>query len=315
MQAVRFPHPGDPSVLRLEEVPDPAPPRGDRLLVRVAASSVNGTDLGIRGRGAPPVFGRVAGLGFDVVGEVEACGPAVTAFAPGDRIAALLPHSGGGQAERVVVSQGRAARVPDGVTTTDAAAVPLAGLTALQALYRIAGLRGRPGARVLVYGASGGIGSFAVQLARLAGAAEVVGTASPGKREHVLGLGADEVLGHDEALATGRPYDVVLDTPGRLAADAARPVLAADGVLVTTRVVSVATGRALVGSRLRRSGPRFAFVATAARTGDLAYLLELVRTGRLRVPVDRVLPLAEIAAAHRRAEGSDVRGKVVVTVP
>jgi NADPH:quinone reductase-like Zn-dependent oxidoreductase len=323
VRAVRFPRSGDPSVLRVEDVPEPAPPTGDRILVRVAASSVNGTDLGIRSSGAPAVFGRNVGLGFDVVGEVLACGPNVTAFDPGDRIAALLPHSGGGQAERVVLRQGRAARVPESVSTTDAAAVPLAGLTALQALYGKAGLRGRPGARVLVHGASGGIGSFAVQLALLAGA-HVTGTASPAKQDHVRSLGAHVVLGHDEALRPGERFDVVLDTPGRLEPAAARPVLADDGVLVTTRVVSAAGVRALAADALaagarsagvrQRTGPRFTFVATSARSADLAHLLELVRTGRLRVPVDRVLPMAEIADAHRRAEGREVLGKVVVSV-
>jgi NADPH:quinone reductase-like Zn-dependent oxidoreductase len=313
VRAVRFSGTGGPSVLRVEDVPDPGAPTGDRILVRVAASSINGTDLGIRGHGAPPVFGRVTGLGFDVVGEVEACGPEVTAFAPGDRVAALVGHSGGGQAERILLRQKRAARVPDGVSTTDAAAVPLAGLSALQALFGRAGLRGRPGARVLVHGASGGIGSFAVQLARTAGA-HVTGTASPAKQDHVRELGADEVLGHDEALTAGHRYDVVFDTPGRLDFAAARPVLAGDGVLVTTRVISASNVRALALGVVRRRGPRFAFVATAARSADLAHLLELVRAGVLRVPVDRVLPMAEIVEAHRYAEGREVRGKVVVTI-
>jgi NADPH:quinone reductase-like Zn-dependent oxidoreductase len=104
----------------------------------------------------------------------------------------------------------------------------------------------------------------------------------------------------------------VFDTPGRVDFAAARPVLAGDGVFVTTRVVSAANARALVAGALRRRGPRSAFVATAARSADLAHLLELVRTERLRVPVDRVLPLAEIAQAHRAAEGPHARGKVVV---
>jgi NADPH:quinone reductase-like Zn-dependent oxidoreductase len=313
MRAVRFPRPGDPSVLRVEEVPDLAPPDGDRILVRVAASSVNGTDLAIRRHGAPLVFSRGVGLGFDVAGEVLACGPRVTAFEVGDRVAALLSHTGGGQAERVVLRQGRAARVPDGVDLLVAAAVPLAGLTALQALHGKAALRGRRGARVLVHGASGGIGGFAVQLALLAGA-HVTGTASPGKQDHVRVLGAHEVLGHGEALASGAQYDVVFDTPGLLDPAAARAVLGDDGVFVTTRVVSAATARALAVGVVRRGGPRFAFVATSGRSADLAHLLMLVRAGRLRVPVDRVVPMADIAEAHRRAEDSDARGKVVISV-
>lgn len=300
-------------MLRVVDVAEPAPPRRDQVLVRVVASSVNGTDLGIRSEGAPAVFGRVHGPGFDLAGEVLACGPQVAAFDVGDRIAALLPHSGGGQAERVVVRQHRAARLPGGIDPTTAAAVPLAGLTALQGLYGRAGLRGRrPGARVLVHGASGGIGAFAVQLARLAGA-QVTGTASPGKQAFVREMGAHEVLGHDEALASGR-YDVVLDTPGRLEPADVRPVLADDGVVVTTRVASRTALRAVAAGALRRSGPRSLFVATAARPADLAHLLALVASGDLRVPVDRVVPLPDVVEAHRHAESPDVRGKVVVRV-
>jgi NADPH:quinone reductase-like Zn-dependent oxidoreductase len=128
VRAVVFDRPGDPSALRVADVPDPGPPTADRILVRVAASSVNGTDLGLR-RGAPgaAVFGRRIRLGFDVVGEVVACGPTVTAFAPGDRVAALLPPSGGGCAQLVTLRQRRAALVPPEVTTVEAAALPLAG--------------------------------------------------------------------------------------------------------------------------------------------------------------------------------------------
>ena len=319
MLAVRFDRPGDAAVLRVDDVAEPGPPTGDRMVVRVAASSVNGTDLGLR-RGAPgaAVFLRRIGLGFDVVGEVERCGPAVTAFAPGDRVAALLPHSGGGQAERVVVRQGRAARVPAEVSTTEAAGLPLAGLTALQALYGRAGLGVLRRPRVLVHGASGGIGSFAVQLALLAGA-QVTGTASAGKQEFVRELGAQEVLDSRRPDGWRGRWDVVFDTPGLLDPDRARDVLAPDGVLVTTRVASLRTARALVDARLRRAvrddaGPRFAFVATAARSQDLARLLDLVRAGRLRVPVDRVFPMARIEEAHRHAESGAARGKTVVTV-
>ena len=223
------------------------------------------------------------------------------------------------------VRQGRAARVPDEVATTDAGGLPLAGLTALQALFGKGGLsfpawspesgpRTGPGEpdspRVLVIGASGGIGSFAVQLAALAGAT-VTGTARAAKHPYVRELGAADVREHDD-LGDGR-YDVVFDTPGRLDPAVLGDVVAPGGVVVTTRVASPRTGAAILRGRLHR-GPRVAFVATAARSADLAHLLELVRTGRLRVPVDRVLPLEEIVEAHRYAEGPELRGKVVVTV-
>jgi NADPH:quinone reductase-like Zn-dependent oxidoreductase len=253
MRAVRLSGTGDPSVLRIDDVAAPRPPTGDRILVRVAASSINGTDLGLR-RGVPgaAVFGRLVGLGFDIAGEVVAVGPAVTAFAPGDRVAALLPHNGGGQAEEVVLRQGRVALVPGGVDIVEAAGLPLAGLTALQALFGRAGLGTRPSARVLVYGAAGGIGSFAVQLAALAGA-HVTGTASAAKRDYVRGLGADDVVDHEGALDGRERWDVVLDTPGLLDPVQVRPALAPDGVLVTTRVGGRRDG---TGAGARRRAPR-----------------------------------------------------------
>ena len=318
MRAVRFHHTGDPDVLSVEEVPEPAAPTGDRILVRVEASSINGTDLGIRrGAAGPVMLGRSPfAPGFDISGVVLGCGPRVTAFAPGDRVAALLGHRGGGQAERVLLRQGRAARVPDAVAVPEAAALPLAGLTALQALYARAGLGGRRSPRVLVNGASGGIGCFAVQLAALAGA-HVTGTASgeAAKAAFVAGLGADVVIDHrtHDVTALGERWDVVVDTPGLLPVDRVRRVLTDGGVLVTTRVLSAANLTALLTAPLHRA-TRATFVATAARSADLAHLLELVRTGRLRVPVDRTFPIAEAATAHRYAESGSVRGKVVLTL-
>jgi NADPH:quinone reductase-like Zn-dependent oxidoreductase len=314
--AARFDRPGDPSVLRVDDVAEPDPPTGDRILVRVLASSVNGTDLGLR-RGAPggAVFGRLTRPGFDVVGEVVRCGPTATAFGPGDRVAALLPHTGGGHAELVAVRQGRAALVPAEVTTVEAAGVPLAGLTALQGLHGKARLGVRIAPRVLVHGASGGIGAFAVQLAVLAGA-QVTGTASAARLPFVQELGAQEALDSrtDDVTAGGRRWDVVIDTPGVLEPAAVRAVLEPGGVYVTTRVASAQTAREVALGALRR-GPRFAFVATAARSQDLARLLDLVRTGRLRVPVDRVFPLTRIVAAHEHAEQGGLRGKIIITIP
>lgn len=312
---MRFGATGEPSVLRLDEVPEPRAPRRDELLVRVTASSINGTDLGLR-RGDVPVavLGRLPYVpGFDLCGEVEACGPAVSAFSPGDRIVALLSHAGGGQAERVLVRQDRAALAPRTVGDAEAAALPLAGLTALQALYARARLRAyAPGAGVLVLGAAGGIGSYAVQLATLADA-HVTGVASGPKLDYVTGLGADAVLDYR---ATALPeldarWQVVLDTTGRYSfVDLAR-ILTPDGVLVSTRPISRDALRRLRPSRF--GGPRFTFVATKPRSQDLAHLANLVETGRLRVPLDRVFPAGQAAAAHRHAEG-EVRGKVVLTL-
>lgn len=307
---------GDPSVMRVEHRPDPHPPRGSELLVEVEASSVNGTDLGLRrGDLRPATWGRMPFVpGFDVAGRVLAIGPAVTAFAVGDRVAALIPHRGGGLAEQVLVDQGRAAWVPDAVSAPDAAAVTLAGLTALQGLHRqgrlrARGSRGRP-PRVLVSGAAGGIGSFAVQLAALSGA-RITGTTSAGKLGWVRDLGADRVVDRrsadlDAILLGDGPFDLVLDAAGRSRHRDLARYLTSDGVVVSVRPLHPDVLRSL-----RPGRADFTAVRTAARSADLSHLLRLVEAGDLRAPVEQVVALTDIASAHRLAE-NEGRGKVVV---
>ncbi len=313
VRAVRFRAFGGPEVLRVEDVPPPGPPTGDRMLVRVDASSVNGTDLGLR-RGDLRIatVGRMPFVpGFDVAGEVLRCGPAVTAFAPGDRIVALIGHGGGGQAEHIVIRQGRAALAPPSSTPAEAAALPLAGLTALQALFGRAGLGARPRARVLINGATGGIGSFGVQLAKLAGA-HVTAVGSAARLDLATELGADQVIDRStrDVTALGERWDVVFDAAGTLTLPAMRSSLTRGSVLVTVRPLSRDTLRALAP---RWSGaPRVTAVMTSPRSQDLARLCALVTSGRLRAVVDRVYPVYEIAAAHRHVQDG-VRGKVVVT--
>ena len=295
------------------EVPAPGPPTGTQLLVRVVASSVNGTDLGLvsGGRLFRALSGGRVAPGFDLAGEVVACGPAVTGFRVGDRVMCLLGHAGGAQAELVLVPQHRVARAPERVSLHDAAAVPLAGLTALQALHGRAGLHARPGARVLVVGAAGGIGAFAVQLARLAGA-HVTAVADAPRAAFVRELGAHAVVDRhqQDVLALGERWDVVLDAPGALRFSAVRPVLTGDGVLVSTRPLSTDAVRGVA----QRSGPRVSAVATRRSPVDLAHLAHLVDTGRLRVPLDQVVAMEEVAAGHAHATSGGLRGKVVVAV-
>lgn len=317
MRAVRFARHGDPSVLHVEQVPDPPAPRGDELLVQVHASSVNGTDLGLR-RGDLRIatWGRLPFTpGFDLAGRVLACGPRVTAFRPGDRVMALLGHRGGGLAEQVLLRQSRAARIPASLTSVQAAALPLAGLTALQALYGLAELPSRPAARVLVIGGAGGVGAYAIQLARLAGA-HVTTTARPAQHEFVTGLGAHEVLDRtDRGLdRAGQNWDVVLDTPGAFHLADLRHILTPDGLLVSTRGVSADAVRAALPARLRPAGPAAAAVRTSARSQDLAHLGALVASERLVVPVAQVHLLAAAAQAHRAAEAG-AQGKVVIRLP
>jgi NADPH:quinone reductase-like Zn-dependent oxidoreductase len=314
VRAVSFREFGDPSVLTVEDRPDPSSPTRDQILVRVEASSVNGTDLGLR-RGAAKVvtLGRMPFVpGFDLAGEVMACGPAVTAFSPGDRVVALLGHSGGGQAQQVVLPQGRAALAPQTVDPNEAATLPLAGLTALQALYGVGRIRAQRAPRVLVIGAAGGIGSFGVQLAKLAGA-HVTGAASGPKLQFVRSLGADEVVDYREqdVAELGERWDLILDASGHRRFVELRPVLAQEGVLVSSRVIGADALRTIVPATVRGKGPRFAVVMTQARSQDLAHLATLVDRGVLRPPLDRVYPLDDVVQAHQHAEGT-VQGKVVL---
>ncbi|WP_175479407.1 NAD(P)-dependent alcohol dehydrogenase [Geodermatophilus siccatus] len=326
---------------RVVEVPAPAAPEGTQVLVRVAASSVNGTDLGLLrgGRLFRALSGGRVAPGFDVAGEVVACGPTVTGFDVGDRVMALIGHAGGGMAELVLLPQHRVARgpraldleqaagggmaelvllpqhrvarAPRTIDLEQAAGIPLAGLTALQALHGRAGLHARAAPRVLVVGAAGGIGGYAVQLARLAGAS-VTAVADPARADFLRDLGADVVVDRhgDDVLAGDRQWDVVLDAPGALRFAAVRPSLTRDGVLVSTRPLSPDTVR---GLRLRH-GPRVTAVATRRSPVDLAHLAHLVDTARLRVPLDRVVALEDVASAFEHAGSGQLRGKVVVSL-
>ena len=316
MRAVRFTGAGGPEVVEVAEVPEPLRARGDELLVRVRASSVNGTDLGLRRGGLRLLPGSRSPFlpGFDLAGEVVDLGPAVTAFGLGDHVVALLGHRGGAQAELVLVRQGRAALAPRTVTPVEAATLPLAGLTALQALYQQGHLAAvvRP-ARVLVIWASGGIGSYAVLLARREGA-HVTGLASGAKLDHVRSLGADEALDHrqhDVGGLDGR-WDLVLDASGLHPYARLRPLLGPEGVAVSTRPLGRDAVRLLDPGRGRR-GPRYAAVMTTARSQDLARLVALVDRGELPPVLDRAFAMSGAADAHRWAE-SAVRGKVVLQI-
>jgi NADPH:quinone reductase len=310
MRAAQFSSFGAPSVLKIVSVPTPRP-APDEVLIRVAASSINGTDLFLRqAKGAMRLIAKLPFTpGFDVAGRVEACGAHVTAFAPGDPVYALLGHRGGGAAEFALCQQFRAAIAPKNIPLEVAAGVPLSGLTALQALRGLGGVRA--GQRVLIYGASGGIGAFAVQLATHFGA-HVTGIARQEKLEFVSSLGAAEVFDRGTPLEDlRRDWDVVLDAAPALSFETVEPLLAPQGVFVSVRAIP--SGVAELRGLARRRGRRWRGVQTAERGLDLAYLARLIDDGLLHVPVDRTFTLIEIADAHTYAESSAVKGKVIVT--
>lgn len=313
MRAALVPTFGGPSVLEIRETPWPYATR-DEVLIHVHASSVNGTDLGLRtGKGPFRLAVRLPFTpGFDVAGTVVACGPQVTAFTVGDPVFALLGHGGGGAAEYVAVRQSRVSRAPSRIPLVHAAAVPLAGLTALQGLRRGAALHTRTRARVLVVGASGGIGSFAVQFAKLYGA-HVTAVARAEKQMFVRSLGADETCTAQELQSQPSPtWDVILDAAPLMTLSTAQPLLSPGGTLVSVRAIPAEAAEVLALAHLRGT-PRFHGVQTRERGQDLSLLTHLIDTGQLRVPIHRIYPLDEIQAAHQEAEGPHVQGKVVVT--
>ncbi|WP_218010045.1 NADP-dependent oxidoreductase [Actinomadura kijaniata] len=303
MNAALVPAFGDPSVITYTRVPRPVPGPG-RVLVRVAATSYNPSDVGLRSgalRGILPVEPPFV-LGTDVSGTVAATGPGVTAFAPGDRVVGRL-DGGGAAAEYAVAAETELTAAPAAVPLAVAAALPVAGHTAWQALFEHAAVG--PGDRVLVGGAGGGVGRFAVQLARHAGA-HVIATASGRSAAAVRRLGAHEIVDYTRtplAEAVGEPVDLALHlVPSTEAGTALAALVRPGGSLVS------ATGPVPVAD------PSVRAVHFVARndTAQLAALVGLVDAGAVRVEA-AARPLRELADVHRAGEAGEIAGKVVLT--
>jgi NADPH:quinone reductase-like Zn-dependent oxidoreductase len=308
-------------VLRLEQVARPEPGPGE-VLVRVAAA---GVDRGVwHLMAGKPYAARLAfGLrapknrvrGSEFAGCVEAIGDGVTAVRPGDRVYGI---GAGSFAQYVLAPEGKVAPAPAGLSDIQAAAVPVSASTALQAV-RDHG-RVTDGQQVLVIGASGGVGSFAVQIAKAFGA-EVTGVARTDKLDLVRSLGADQVVDHttDDVTDSDRRYDVVLDIGGNTPVRRLRRVLTPRGTLVI--VGGEGKGRWLgMGRQLRAAalspfvGQRLGFFVNRGNAADLVVLAGLIESGQVTPAVDRTFPLAEAAAAVSYMSEGRARGKVVVEV-
>jgi NADPH:quinone reductase-like Zn-dependent oxidoreductase len=308
MKAMRFHEYGDPSVLRHEDVEQPVAGAG-QVLIRVAATSFNGVDGNIRAgfmQGPIPVT-LPHTPGIDVSGTVEALGDGVTGVEAGEKVIAFLPMvENGAAAEYVVAPAEILAAAPASIPLTDAAALPIVGLTAWQALFDHAKLT--VGQRVLINGAGGAVGGYAVQLAKGAGA-YVIGVAGPGSSAQVQAAGADEVVDHT-VTGVAEPVDVVLNLapvePERLAALVTwiRP----GGVLVNTTVWMPAPSD-------EERGVRGIDLFVRSDAAQLTHLVKLVDAGELRVGVARRVPLAELAAVHAQAAAGELPGKVVIVAP
>jgi NADPH:quinone reductase-like Zn-dependent oxidoreductase len=311
MKAVRFHEYGDPSVLRYEDVEQPVPAAGE-VRLRVAATSFNGVDGGIRGgylQGPFPVT-LPHTPGIDVAGTVDALGEGVEDLTVGDAVVGFLPMTAPGAAADFVIAPAEIlAAAPTSIPLPDAAALPMVGLTARQALFDDAGLQ--EGQRVLINGAGGAVGGYAVQLAKRAGA-HVIATASARSAERVRSAGADEVIDHNNnavADAVAEPVDVLLNlarsAPEELVALAA---LVKDGGVVVNTVPTIETPAD------EERGVRAVGVFVRSDAEQLSRLVAMVDRGELRVDVADRVPLAELADIHAKAEAGKISGKVVVVV-
>lgn len=323
MKAIVFEEYGEADVLRMVDVAPPVP-RPDEVLVRVRAAGVDRGAWHLMA-GHPRMVRLATGLrrprdgrlGSELAGTVEAVGSAVTRFAVGDEV---LGAGRGAFAELAVARERSLVPRPPGLDPIAAAALPISGVTAVQALRKLGPLR--RGQRVLVIGAAGGVGSFAVQIAADAGA-EVTGVCSAGKADAVRSLGAHEVIDYRTAdpLAPGRTWDLIIDTAGAAPLRRLRAALSAGGGAVI--VGSEGTGTAFGGgiSRTFLAGPtsvlssrKTAGLISLVKTEDLAEVVDLAAAERIRPLIDQVLPLERAADAVAHLAAGRARGKTVLRV-
>ena len=307
---------GPPETLRLADVDKPVP-NADEVLVKVLAVSINPADW--HSMRAKPLFSRATLglfrpkhniLGVDIAGQVEAVGTGVTQYKPGDEVYAnLLDHGYGGFAEFVSVPVDVMSSKPANLSFEEAAAVPMAAVTALQGLNHHGEIQADQ--KVLVNGASGGVGSFGVQIAKTYGP-EVTGVTSTRNIDLVRSLGADHVVDYTttDFVRSGQRYDFILDTIGNLSASDLKRVLTENGKAAVTGFTSVAK---LMGVSLR-GGKRIAMVQAHVTAKDLELLSRLIEAGKVRPQIDRRFPFAEIPAAIAYLEQGHAKGKVVAAV-
>jgi NADPH:quinone reductase-like Zn-dependent oxidoreductase len=327
MKAIRYYRYGPPDVLELQDI-DPPAVGDNEVLVRVRAASVNPLDWHFM-RGAPYLVRAMAGLsrprasaarlGADMAGSVEAVGTNVTEFQPGDQVFGGLEHRGT-LAEYISIRQDAAVLAkPASLTFEQAASVPVAGCTALQALRDKGQVR--PGHKVLINGASGGVGTFAVQLAKAFGA-EVTGVCSTQNTELVASIGADQVIDYtrEDFTRAARRYDLLVDIAGNRTLAETRRVLAPKGVLVGVGGPDKGRWIGPLGRSVRMAllspavSQRMVFFLARQNKADLAVLRELLEAGKVTPVVDRTYPLSEVAEAIGYLEEGHARGKVAITV-
>ncbi|BDH08880.1 MULTISPECIES: NAD(P)H-quinone oxidoreductase [Streptomyces] len=325
MRAITIPEPGGPEALVWADVPDPTPAEGE-VLIEVAASAVNRADLLQRQGFYDPPPGSSLYPGLECSGRIIELGPGVHGWAVGDEVCALL--SGGGYAEKVAVPAGQLLPVPDGLDLVSAAALPEVTCTVWSNVFMIAHLR--PGETLLVHGGASGIGTMAIQLAKAVGARVAVTAGGPEKLARCAELGADILIDYREQdfvqeirkATDGKGADVILDIIGAkylqrnvkaLAVSGRLAIIGLQGgVKAELNLAALMAKRAAItgaGLRARPLNEKAAIVAAVRE-----HVWPLISNGQVRPIVDRTLPLAEAAEAHRIVEASTHIGKVVLTV-
>lgn len=324
MRAVTQTSPGGPETLAVTELPDPVPGPGE-VLVEVAATAVNRADLLQRQGFYPPPPGASDVIGLECSGTVAAVGEGVTAWAVGDEVCALL--AGGGYASHVVVPEGQVMPVPDGIDLVTAAALPEVACTVWSNVFMVAALR--PDEVFLVHGGAGGIGTFAIQLASRLGARVFTTAGSEDKLARCRELGAEVAISYRDQdfvdvvreATGGRGADVVLDNMGAKYLARNVDVLATEGRLVIIGMQGGSKAELNIGQLLSKRGAVIATTLRARPTEGKAricasvveHVWPLVADGSIEPVVSAVLPLDDVAEAHRRIEGGDNIGKVLLT--
>jgi len=320
MKAMVYHEYGSPDVLQLTEVETPAP-KDDEVLIKVAAVSVNRSDWeNLIGK---PLYARIGGLlkprhqilGSDIAGRVERAGRTIRQFHPGDEVFGHIVTYTGGFAEYVCVPESALAPKPASMTFEEVAVIPEAGLIALQGIRDKGQVQ--PGQSVLINGASGGAGTFAVQLAKCYGA-EVTGVDHTGKLDLLRSLGADHVIDYtqEDFTTTGNQYDLILDVVAHRSVFAYKRALRPKGrYFFVGGSVATLVQILLLGPGMRRTGGKnIRLLVVHPNPKDLVFITELCEAGKIVPVIDRRYPLREVALALRYLGEGRAKGKVVITV-
>jgi NADPH:quinone reductase-like Zn-dependent oxidoreductase len=319
LKAIVYTKYGAPEVLQLKEVAKPTP-RDDEVLIKVQAVSVNRSDWeGLRGK---PLYARIGGLlrprhqilGSDIAGRIEMAGKNVRRFRPGDEVFGDIQGRMGGFAEYVCARESALALKPASMTFEEAAAIPQAAVIALQGIRDKGQVQ--PGQKVLINGAGGGAGTFAVQLAKLYGA-EVTGVDNTGKLEFMRSLGADHVIDYtrEDFTKNGKQYDVILDVVAHRSVFAYKRALRSNGsyflaggsVATILQILFLGPWVSMIESKKIR------ILAVKPNLRDLVYITELYEAGKVTPVVDKTYPLSEVPEAIGYVGDGHAQGKVVIT--